>query len=137
MVKEEKMEGVEPTGLLTPLYTPHLSNVGAAWGPHFLTTPHQPTPQPMATLATPAISYVAIPQSTGSAISLIPELCLPQTNLPSVTLQTAPAKLNPPEAPNASQFASLTPPVPGGSTSPESLAPRGAQWYEWRTLIAS
>ena len=85
VVEEEKIEGVEPTGLLMPLYTPCLPNVGAAWGPHFLTTPHQPTPQLMATPATPAISCVAIPQSTGSAISPIPELCLPQTNPLPVT----------------------------------------------------
>ena len=61
VVEEEKMEGVQPTGLSMPLYTPYLPNAGAAWGPHFLTTPHQPTPQLMATPATPAISCVAIP----------------------------------------------------------------------------
>ena len=61
MVEEEKIEGVKLMGLLTPLYTPCLSNTGAAWGPYFPTTPHQPTPQLTATLATPAISHVAIP----------------------------------------------------------------------------
>ena len=61
VVEEEKMEGVELIGLLMPLYTPYLPNAGVAWGPHFPTTPHQPTPQLTATLATPAISHVAIP----------------------------------------------------------------------------
>ena len=61
VVEEEKMKRVELIGLSTSLYTPYLSNAGVAQGPHFLTTPYQSTPQPMATLATPAISYVAIP----------------------------------------------------------------------------
>jgi hypothetical protein len=134
VIEEEKMEGVEPTGLSTPLYTPHLPNAGVAQGPHFPTTPHQPMPQLTATPATPAINHVAIPQSTGSAVSPTPEPHLPQTNPPPVTLQTAPAKPNPLEASTASQF---TPSAPGESTSPESLASRGAQWYEWRTPIAS
>ena len=30
VIKRKKMEGVEPTGLLTLLYTPHIPNIGAA-----------------------------------------------------------------------------------------------------------
>lgn len=100
LVDEGRMEEVEPTGLSTPLYTPSLPNKEVGQGPHFPTTPHQPTPLPMATPSTPVINCMIKPNSTGTIDYSSLELSVPQASHLYTTPQADLPRANPPEPPD-------------------------------------
>ena len=80
VVDEGRMEEVEPTGLLTPLYTPSLPNKEMGQGPHFPTTPHHPAQFPMATPSMLAINCIIEPYSAGSIDNPPLKLPIPQAS---------------------------------------------------------
>ena len=130
LVVDEKMDGIEATGLSTP-YTPGLHNIQTTEGTHHPTTPHQPAPLPMATPATPAINRTAtLPQPLENSDRPAPRLRFPQAEQLPATPHADSTKENlplPPATPNPTRFSwnePTNPPYPNESTREEPTGPR-------------
>ena len=97
---DERMDGVETSGLATPRLTAS-PNKQTNQTPNLYLTPHQPTHLEAATPASPTISRtIRTPQPAEPLLSNTPEPDPPQVDQPPHTPTTAPIEARQPETPN-------------------------------------
>ena len=115
---DERMDGVETSGLATPRLTAS-PNKQTNQTPNLYLTPHQPTHLQAATPASPTISRtIRTTQPAEPLLSNTPEPDPPQVDQPPHTPTTAPIEARQPDTPNPPRYApnEPTPPPPPGET---------------------
>ena len=115
-VVDERMDGVETSGLAMPCLTA-LPNKQTNQTPNLYLMPHQPTHLQAAMPASPTISHmIRTPQMAEPLHSPTPEPNPPQVDKPPYTLPAAAIEARPPPTPNPPRYAPnepTPPPLPG------------------------